>query len=109
MALEGPSLFYNHFAEQKAEINNQQLKLPKKIKTNTPRVRYETEDLAGINNSNPPSAVVINCSFSKSISRVVSASDPPGDKDINARSHFPLAPFPSSSRVDPCHTHFQSR
>ena len=44
----------------------------------------------------------MNFSETRSISRVVSASEPPGERLIKARSHWP--PGPSSRSVLPCQT-----
>ena len=54
-------------------------------------------DLAGSSISKPPSR---NEFVLRQNSRVVSASEPPGDSEIMQRSKLP-----SSNNVDPCQTH----
>ena len=58
--------------------------------------------MAGLSKTNPPSAASTNfCDF-RSNSLEISASDPPGERAISARSG--VLSGPSSRRVDPCQT-----
>mmetsp|Transcript_25781 Transcript_25781/g.61158 ORF Transcript_25781/g.61158 Transcript_25781/m.61158 type:complete len:248 (-) Transcript_25781:286-1029(-) len=76
---------------------------PKSVPTNTSlRERYWIWVLAAFGIANPPSDASTHFSVLRSNSRRVSASEPPGERAMIARSHTPSGP--SSRRVEPCQT-----
>ena len=77
---------------------------PKSVATRTSSLdRYDTVVLAGSGSAYPPSSGSTKPPADRSNSRQVSASLPPGLSRMSALSH--LEAGPSSSSVEPCHTH----